>query len=255
MPAQPTPNDGSSAGDESGSWEERGPLTTDRPSFTGSPLTVYAGHVQFEMGYTLSRADGSTQHTVGELVARIGVASRLEARVALNSFAWIVAPGNDPSGLEDASLGARIRLVESKPGTAVPDVGVTLSASLPTGSSEVGQNLGVQPIIVLASALDLTGWLSANSNLGWGYLDDGAQRYSQFSASLVFAFSLTAAISAYVEYFGLFPELNDGTGGNYLDGGFAFLISRDVQADVRAGFPIGGTATDFFAGFGLAFRI
>lgn len=243
------------SGGESGSWEERGPLVTDRPAFTGSPLTVYRGHVQVEMGYTLSRVDGSTQNSLGEVVVRIGVAERFEARVGLNSFAWVVAPDNDPSGLEDASLGARVRLLEAKPGSAVPDLGLTVTASLPTGSAEVGQGVGVQPITVLAASLDLTGWLSAGSNLGWGYLDDGTGRYSQFSASLALGFSITRVVGAYVEYFGLFPELDNGSSGNFLNGGFTFLISRDVQADARTGFSIGDAETDFFAGVGLAFRV
>lgn len=237
------------------SWEQRGPLVTDRPDFTESALTIYPWHVQVEMGYTLARVEGTTEHSVGEVLIRVGLADRLEARIGLNSFAWVAAEGNDPEGLEDVSLGVKVNFVQARPGTAIPDLGLLLIASLPTGASDLGQGSHVLPVAVLAAGLDLTDWMSVGANVGWGYLDDSAGRYNQFTASLALGFSLTDWLGAYAEYFGLAPELDGGPDSHFLNGGFTFLMSRDVQFDVRSGFSVDDAETDFFAGAGLAFRI
>ena len=236
-------------------WEDREPLVTDRPDFTESALTVFPWHLQIEMGYTAARVQGETEHSVGEILVRVGLADRLEARVGLNSFAWVAAEGNDPQGLEDVSLGAKINFVRAKPGTAVPDFGLLVSASFPTGADDLGEGAHVLPVAVLAAGLDVTDWMSAGANVGWGYLDDGAGRYSQFSASLALGFSLAEWLGAYAEYFGLAPELDGGPDSHFLNGGFTFLLSRDVQLDARAGFSVDDAETDLFAGAGLAFRI
>ncbi len=248
--AQATPDEG-----EPGSWEQREALVTDRPDFTESPLTVYPWHVQIEMGYTAARVGGQTENSVGEILIRVGLADRLEARIGLNSFAWVAAEDRDPQGLEDVSLGAKIHLVRAKPGTAVPDVGILLVASFPTGAADLDQGSHVLPVATLAAGLDLTEWLSAGANVGWGYLDDGSGRYSQFAGSLALGFSLTEWLGAYAEYFGFAPEFDSGPDSHFLNGGFTFLISRDVQFDVRAGFSVDDAETDSFAGAGLAFRI
>lgn len=240
---------------EAAAWDQRDALVTDRPDFTESALTVYPWHVQVEMGYTATRADGNTEHSVGEVLIRVGLADRLEARIGLNSFAWVATEGDDPEGLEDVSLGAKINFVRAKPGTAVPDLGLIVSASLPTGASDLGQGVGVQPVAVLAAGLDLTGWLSAGANVAWGYLDDAAGRYSQFAGTFALGFSITERFGAYAEYFGLFPEFDDGPGSHFVNGGVTLLVSRDVQFDVRAGFSLDDAEVDSFAGAGLAFRI
>ena len=243
------------AAEESDSWENRGPLVTDRPDFTESALTVHPWHVQAEMGYTAARVDGTTEHSVGEILVRVGLADRLEARIGLNSFAWAAAEGNDPEGLEDISIGAKLNFVRGKPKTALPDVAVLLSASFPTGAGDLDQGAHVLPVATLAAGWDLLDWMSAGVNVGWGYLDDGAGRYSQFAASLALGFSLTDWLGAYAEYFGLAPELDGGPDSHFLNGGFTFLISRDVQFDVRGGFSVDNAEADSFAGAGLAFRI
>ena len=236
-------------------WEQRDALVTDRPDFTESALTIRPWHAQIEMGYTAARVEGSTEYSVGEILIRVGLAERIEARIGLNSFAWVAAEGNDPEGLEDVSLGTKINLVQAKPGTAVPDVGILLVASFPTGAGDLGEGAHVLPVATLAAGLDVTEWMSAGANVGWGYLDDGAGRYSQFAGSLALGFSLTDWLGAYAEYFGFAPEFDSGPDSHFLNGGFTFLISRDVQLDVRAGFSVDDAETDSFAGAGLAFRI
>ncbi|HKY61551.1 MAG TPA: transporter, partial [Gemmatimonadota bacterium] len=92
-------NPGSLAG------QEGAPLVTDRPDFTESAVTVPRGDVQLESGYTFTRSDEEDEHSLGEVLARIGLVERLEARIGFGSHAWITAAGNDPSGFEDPSVG------------------------------------------------------------------------------------------------------------------------------------------------------
>jgi hypothetical protein len=41
---------------------------------------------------------------------------------------------------------------------------------------------------------------------------------------------------------------------HYLNGGFTYLVSDDIQLDLRAGFGLSDAADDFFAGPGLSIR-
>ncbi len=231
------------------------PLVTDRPDFTESAVTVAPGRVQLETGYTVTRVAGQSEHSFGELLVRIGVLERLEARVGINSFVWTAVQGDDPEGFQDVSLGGKVNLLRSGESRWRPDVGVLLAASIPTGASDVDEGHAVQPVGVLAAGVALTDWLSTGANVSWGYLVDGDERYSQFAGSLAFGLAATDALGFYAEYFGFFPELRAGPNAHFLDGGITYRFTPNLQVDGRGGFSLGGAETDSFLGLGLAVRI
>src|SRR3954447_23328722 len=64
------------------------PLNTDRPDFTEGTATVPAGHYQLEGGYTFTRQGTDDSQSLGELLLRIGVNDRVEARLGIGSYDW-----------------------------------------------------------------------------------------------------------------------------------------------------------------------
>ncbi len=68
-------------------------LVTDRPDFTESTETVKLGRFQLEGGYTFTRIDNNKEHTLGELLLRIGARQRLELRIGISSYALTRSPG------------------------------------------------------------------------------------------------------------------------------------------------------------------
>ena len=244
---------------------EEPPLITDRPDFTESPVAVAPGLFQLEGGYTLSKQAAGDTHTLGELLLRIGVLQRLEARIGLDSFVvGVVAgePAGDVStsrprtvrGLDDMTLGVKVELV--RPAPSLPGalrLAVIAGTSLPTGRSDIGAD-GLQPGVLLAAARELTGRLSLGTNVGYAYVEDEAGRVHEFAGSISFGVSVTQRLGAFAEYFGIFPVRSDRESDNFADTGVTYLLGPSFQLDMRVGLGLDGPRPNYFLGAGASWR-
>ncbi|MBA3585213.1 MAG: transporter [Gemmatimonadetes bacterium] len=229
------------------------PLVTDRPDFTESPLAVLPGQIQLEAGYTLTGDGRTDEHTLGEVLVRIGVADGLEARLGLESHVWIEGPAGDDAGFEDPSLGIKLALADGavRPGLR-PAVGLLIGTTVP-GADDFGEGEW-QPEATLALAWDLADGLSLGSNLGYAYASESGERFDQAFASLAFGFDLAPRVAGYLETFGFSDANPQGDDAAVVNGGATFLVHEDFQLDARAGAGLNGAAPDFFAGVGVAYR-
>jgi hypothetical protein len=85
-------------------------LATDRPDFTETSWTVGSRTLQLETGFTLAQPADGSPHEVSapELLMRVGIASRVEARLGFDRQ-W-----RDAAGLRnEGSLGAKIQLLDA----------------------------------------------------------------------------------------------------------------------------------------------
>ena len=228
-------------------------LDTDRPDFTEGTATVPAGHYQLEGGYTFTRQGTDESQSLGELLLRIGVNERIEARLGIGSYDW-----DDPgfrgerriSGYEDPVLGLKIRLV---PDDAKTQLALLLNTTVPVGSDGFTAD-DWQPEGKLALGWDLTDRFSLASMLVYTYASDGGERFSQFAASVSAAFSLTDRWGSYLEAYGFSKESVDGSSTTYLNTGLTYLLSKDVQFDVRVGAGLDSPHPNWYAGLGAAVR-
>lgn len=223
------------------------PLVTDRPDFTESAVSVVPGRVQLEAGWTFETADEVDVHTLGEVLFRIGVLPRTELRLGLESFVMVDAPGGDPSGLDDISIGAKFELLEgraSRPGTAL-----LIGTTVPTGDSEVAAEEW-QPEAILALEWDLSERVGLGLNGGWTYAGTDDDRFHEGKASAALGVGLSERVGAFFEAFGFFSEKDDPA---FFDGGLTFLGSDDFQLDGRVGVGL-DDASDWFAGLGVSRR-
>lgn len=228
-------------------------LETDRPDFTEGTAPAGAGHVQVEAGYTFARAPGdATEHTLGELLIRVGAGDHVEIRVGLDSYTWSRGPAGGVSGLTDTSLGLKWRLAQGEAGSARPSVALLAATTLPTGADLIGE-AGSQPEAKLALAWEPSDRVGIGSNLNYVYVDDGGVRFHRFAATLAFAFSLTDRVGTYLEAYGFAPADDDHPDFAYANGGFTYLLSPAFQLDARAGIRW-DDADDHFVGVGLAYR-
>ena len=122
-------------GDQDWTWTE--PLVTDRPDFTESASVPGHGRVQVEGGWTVEESGETREHSLGEILVRIGLGERFEARIEPGSWISADAGDADVSGLDDAGLGFKVLLFEEIP-PSFPAVALLLSSSVPTGDDEIG---------------------------------------------------------------------------------------------------------------------
>ncbi|MBL8961077.1 MAG: transporter [Gemmatimonadetes bacterium] len=228
------------------------PLVTDRPDFTESSETVAPGMAQLESGATVQRVGEETGTTVGEALLRVGLAPRAELRLGFNSYAVVRSPGVRQQGLEDASVGAKLGLVNG--GGVVPKMSLIVASSVPTGAQTFRADK-LQPEMKLTAAWDLSDRVAFSSNLNYSWIRDEFDTVGEVAATGSFGFGLTDKLGLYTEYFGFFPQQAFSPASHYSNLGFTWVFNPNLQLDVRGGIGHNGLGRrDVFSGIGVSRR-
>jgi hypothetical protein len=251
-----------------GSTEEGGPpgfdepLASDRPDFVEASVTVGRGVRQLEMGYTyLFDDDGVTRtsaHSFPEFLLRVGVwADWLELRAGWNyssSTARFDPLTRTISGSEDLYLGLKLGLTPQD--GILPEMALVPQMTVPTGHSALTGGK-VLPGVNWLYGWDINDFLSfAGSTAGNLAIDDLAgDEFLEFAQAFTIGYTLTEKLGAYTEWFMITPAGAEITPTeHYLDGGFTYKVSNDLQLDVRVGKGISGASDDLFVGTGAVVR-
>jgi hypothetical protein len=228
-------------------------LEADRPDFTESTETVPPGFIQAEGGLTLSREEGSTNRSFGELLVRVPAGSRAEVRLAFNSYSIEQTPGLVRRGFEDIAIGTKVRLIRREERSLVPNVSILALSTLPTGRRGIGTSV-MQPTAKLALGWQLSERLSLGSNANYSYASEDGTRFSQWGTSASLGAEITPRLESFLEWFGTTPVSLGAKRADYLDAGAALKIGASLRLDARAGANARGGTRDYFVGFGVSRR-
>lgn len=232
----------------------RDALVSDRPDFTEAPVTIDAGHVQVESGSTFSREGETRATTFGEVLVRAGLSSKVELRVAGNSFVRERAADVLSTGRQDASVGFKFGLTEGADGPSWrPALSIITHTTVPSGSSFY-RSQRAQPEVKVIGSWTLSDRTSFSSNLNAGRPYDGVRSFTEYSGSGSFGYAASERVGVYAEAFAFAPQDGSNVVSKYVNGGFTFLFSPDVQLDVRGGVGPSAAKRDYFAGVGLVVR-
>lgn len=238
------------------------PLIPDRPDFTEGTSTVGRGVIQIEFGYTLEllRGDGASvqAHSLGEPLLRLGIlADWLEFRVAASPVAQrttLDGTGHSDTGLEDLYLG--IKLALSDQNGIVPALAILPQTTLPTGTDGFSDDRALPGVNLLYSwdigdAFSLSGSTQINRSV-----NEPGDAVADWAQSLSGGFVLGDRHGLYGEWFAIFHEGADGREAeHYVNAGLTWLVTGDLQWDIRAGTGLNNSAEDLFVGTGLSVRI
>lgn len=243
---------------------EEEPLASDRPDFTEASSTVGRGRVQLEAGYTIvrDRAGGvtSTSHSYPEALLRVGaLANWLEFRVGQN-LGNVRAGSADgvfsSAGAEDLYLGIKVGIAEQM--GVLPETALVVQTQLPTGHHDFSAGRVLPGLNLLYGWDVIEGRLTfAGSSQANRAIDEDAHGYVELAQSLTVGYTLTKRLGAYTEWFAFFPAgaVSPGVGAeHYINGGFTYRLTPNVQFDIRSGLGLSRAADDFFAGSGFAVR-
>ena len=234
------------------------PLVTDRPDFTEASSTVGRAVAQLEIGYTFfSDNDGANDteaHTYPEPLLRIGVLRDwLELRLGWTNISETVNDVRN-SGSGDLYLGVKLGLTPQA--GILPEMALIPQMFVPVGADAftAGEVLGGLNWIYSWELTDCV-VTAGSTQLNRAIDDVTAQAYTEWAQSWTFGFTLLDRLGAYTEWFGFFPHSAESVRNeNYFNGGFTYLISDNIQWDIRAGLGLNDAADDFFAGTGLSMR-
>ena len=250
----------------SGSTEEGGPpgfdepLASDRPDFVEASVTVGRGVRQLEMGYTYisDKSTNLSAHSFPEILFRTGVwADWLELRLGLNFGS--TTEGFDPltrgvGGAEDLYLGVKLGLTAQD--GILPEMSIVPQFTVPTGQAELSTHQ------VHAGVNWLYGWdineflsLGGSTQANMGLDDETNRDFVEFAQAFTIGYTLTEKWGAYTEWFVIAPA---GAASirtqHYLDGGFTYRVTNNLQLDVRAGNGVSAASDNFFVGSGAVVR-
>jgi len=126
----------SAAPGEAAETSPPGPIVTDRPTDSASPILVPRRTFQLEAGYKLSRLDTGDEHiytrVFPDLLARYGINKKVEARLVAAGWSFDSGDqGTDPDGFSDISVGTKIALAEER--GRRPQMALLVDVSLPVG--------------------------------------------------------------------------------------------------------------------------
>ena len=238
------------------------PLITDRPDFTEASSTVGRGVAQLEFGYTYVYDDkgGETakSHSIGEPLLRYGVfADWLEFRVAIfptDASETSNGTRTNANGLEDVYLGFKIGLTPQE--GILPEMAIIPQMTVPTGHEDFTNDEALPGVNWLYSWAINDTFAIGGSTQGNRSIDEGTgQAYWETAQSMTAVVTLSDELSAYTEWYAFFPHSADTAQvEHYFNGGFAYLISNDIQFDIRVGRGLNQAADDFFVGTGLTIR-
>jgi len=234
------------------------PLVTDRPDFTEASSTVGLGVAQLEFGYTYTFDDDGVNetdsHSYPEPLLRAGILTDwLELRVGWN-YATELVNGAGQSGSEDLYLGFKIGLTPQE--GLFPEMALIPQMDVPLGADAFSAD-ELLPGLNWIYGWQLCDFISTagSTQLNRAVDDITADPYTQWAQSWTIAYSLADRLGAYTEWFAFFPHSADTANPeHFFNGGFTFLLSDDVQWDIRAGLGLNDAADDFFAGTGLSIR-
>jgi hypothetical protein len=232
----------------------RDALVSDRPDFTEATVLVDPGHVQVESGSTTSREGETLATAIGEVLVRAGLTPRLELRVAGNSFVRERTGAAITTGMEDATVGFKFRLFDAPESRSWrPALSVITHATVPSGS-RFYRSQRAQPEVKVLSAWSLSDRLGFSSNFNVARPYDGVRSFTEYAASGSFGFAATGRVGLYAEAYAFAPQDGSRVVSKFVNSGFTYLFSPDVQLDVRGGLGPVAAKRDYFAGVGLVVR-
>jgi len=231
-------------------------ISTDRPDFVESSLTVGAGRAQIETSLGYERNEGfhhSPHEWATPTLLRVGVGESWEARLETEGWVSVRGEGNRESGMSEVALGAKYHLAPAGPWGA--SSAVLMHVDLPTGDPAF-QGRGARPSLRWTAEWEVgeRGSLGVMPGVIWN-TDDEGDRYLGELFGITYAYAWTGRFRSFAEF------AADGLGGDdgsqkqlTLDTGVAWVVTPDVQVDAATYIGLNDNAPDVALTLGLSCR-
>ncbi|WP_428313380.1 transporter [Hydrocarboniphaga sp.] len=233
-------------------------ISTDRPDFVESSLTVGAAAIQLETSVAIERDqgfDGGAQLLLTPTLLRVGLGAVTELRLETDGLLHQSGDddGGSRDGIADLSLGLKYHIPQ--PGPAAASSAVLLHVDLPSGSSAY-RGHGARPSLRYVAEWELP----YDSGLGVmpGIVldsDDQHERYVAALAGITLGHSWTPQLRSFVELAAENIAADDHADTQLsFDTGLAWLLSRDIQLDTAAYVGLNRYTPDFVIAVGISSR-
>ncbi|MEM1451581.1 MAG: transporter [Planctomycetota bacterium] len=223
-------------------------FSADRPDVTESPITVDAGHFQFEVGladWTRERQDDGL--TLAQVNAKVGLTPSTDLQIVLNALSI----SDDGTGSRDEGLGPTlVRLKWNQWGNDEGDTALAVMpfVLIPSGGDVGGEEWGGGLIVPFSTVVTETVSLGLMAEFDVLYDQAAEEHRGFFVHTASFGFALSERWGTFVEGVGIASE-EDYVG--LLNVGVTVEVARDFVLDggVRAGVTDAAPDLGVFLGF------
>ena len=219
-------------------------ISSDRPGIGSGSRVIDAGIIQIEGGASFADSDPSDQVSFGQVLLRYGLAL-FEVQAVVNSLVFQTGAADD-AGFQDFGVGLKTPILQNDETPLSLSLLTTLL--FPTGADFLTSDETI-PAFTLLADYPLSDQVGLSSNVGYAFGTGSANDVFSLTVTPGFALPGDNNLSGYVGYAGFF---SDGPDQNFLEGGVAWLVNKNVQADLNSGILLENG--DFFIGVGIAAR-
>jgi len=225
--------------------QDPGPINTERPSFSSSPLALSQGYWQIEGGYNYSRktgSEGSKEHSLPNALLRFGFYRGFEVQLNWSGYSWSRSSGSETNGINDASLGVKWQLNDAD---AKFVAGLFAGVTMPIGDNDLTSD-DYDP--------ELAMFWNYDGRLNWfGTVKLTHSKKSYLLQNAIgISLPLAANTSSFLEYEGSYPE--EKGPAHKLNFGVMWLLADDLQLDLNANLGLNDRASDYGIGAGIGYR-
>lgn len=245
----------------SASAGERPEFAPGRPGQTEPSTVVPVRFFQIELGWAVSQggdfAEKTRSHEFPSTVLRMGVLPGTELRFGLSGWDWEDEPGGGNNGFQGGAIGTLVQLWNEE--GRLPETAFLFTLSDSQGESGISWK-GLDPAFLVAFSNTLSDRVSLGYHVGMSWSTEegengGSKRLSSLNYSSTLGLDLTPKLGTFLELYGDVPMNHSSGPAHSWDGGFAFLVSENIQLDLSGGFGLTDSADDWFLGLGVSLRL
>lgn len=232
---------------------QAGAIETDRPDQTETPVTVPAGWIQIETGWsqvgTANDGIGERTTTLPTVLAKVGLCDRAELRLEMDRVDRGSLDSNLPSvsGFSPLEIGTKVDLWVDRGWRPRTSLIVNLGVS---GSASPGLRPKDQYVTFRFTMQNaLSDRFSLGYNLGTEWNGETPTATGIYTLSL--GASASDRLGFFVEVYGFVSDVEPAD--HRLDAGATFKLGPDVQFDASGGHSLGEDR--WFLSAGLSFRV
>ena len=239
-------------------------FTTDRPAKAYSPITVDAGHLQYEtdaLVYTHSNFGGvsTQQFTSFDPVVKLGLTDRIEFGLQFGGYNWVDAkvPGTGTKvfqarGAGDLTLRPKINLFGNEGGVALA---VIPFVKFPTASRFLGNgHLDGGVILPFTAPLPYDFTLTFSPEIDVFRNGTNTGHHINFTQAINIGHPIGKKLTVYGEFFSTVGPDRGSPNVYTADVAAAYLLTDTLQADVGANFGLNKAAPNLQVYAGVSQR-
>ena len=225
------------------------PIATDRPDQTETPEVLPFKYFQMETGFNVESENGELKFVHPTILWKVGIFRSTELRLITEISSIKDSIGKYKVGLAPIEIGFKTAICEEK--KARPKISFLAHIAIPYLSTKNQRTKYFAPNFrfTLEHTLKRNISLGYNAGMEWS----GDSPYPSFIYTIVNGFHVKEKWYLYYEFFGDIPIKDKST--HTFDAGIAYLIKKNMQIDLSAGFQLYPFVKGWYASIGYSFRV